>query len=94
MTYINPLASAFAQTGQVQRTMSGDKDRQIRRTQALRKNTAAAGEEVEHEVESTDAVILQQEEAHLDQKGKRKKRNPDDPEDTDEQADDGLDIRA
>src|SRR5205085_10393060 len=79
MSYINPLAGAYAQSGQVQRIATDDKDRQMRRAQVLRRNSAAPGDTFEHEVESSDAVILQSEEEHRDAQNKRKKRQPHDP---------------
>lgn len=94
MSYINPLAGAYAQSGQVHRTAAEDKDRQIRRAQASRKNAAAPGDTFEHEVESTDAVVLQSEEEHHDAQNKRKKRQRHDaPPEPGEDAS-SLDITA
>ena len=95
MTYINPLAGALAQSSQVQRLITDDKDRQIRRVQTLRRNSAASGDRVEHEVESTDAVILQSdEEEHADQQRKRKKRPPPLPNDAGGEEPGPLDLTA
>jgi hypothetical protein len=56
MTQINPLTGAIIQSTQVQPRQNADKDRQIRRTQNLGKNTALQGDRLEHEVESSDAL--------------------------------------
>jgi len=57
MTYFNPLSGALVPGTQVQRAAT-DKERQIARSQALRKNTAAEGDrvEVEHQVESAEEL--------------------------------------
>ena len=55
MTTFNPLTGSLVPAVPVQRTAT-DKDRQIARSQALQKNTAAEGERVEHQVESADAL--------------------------------------
>ena len=54
MTLFNPLSGSLVPATPAQR--AADKDRQIARSQALRKNTAAEGERVEHQVESTDEL--------------------------------------
>jgi hypothetical protein len=70
---IPPLAAAYAQSSQVQRALNDDKDRQLRRAEALRRNSATASDRPEHEVESSDAVILQTNED--ERKNGRKKRD-------------------
>ncbi len=55
MTYFNPLFGALVPGTGPQRPAL-DKDRQIARSQALRKNTAAEGERVEHQVESAEEL--------------------------------------
>jgi hypothetical protein len=54
MTFFNPLSGSLVPATPVQR--AADKDRQIARSQALRKNAAAEGEHVEHQVESADEL--------------------------------------
>ena len=56
MTFFNPLSGSLVPANPVQRAGASDKDRQIARSQALQKNTAAEGERVEHQVESADAL--------------------------------------
>jgi hypothetical protein len=55
MTFFNPLSGSLLPATPAQR--AAEKGRQIARSQALRKNTAAEGDrvDVEHEVESADA---------------------------------------
>ena len=56
MTFFNPLSGSLLPATPVQR--AAEKDRQIARSQALRKNTAAEGDrvEVEHQVESAEEL--------------------------------------
>jgi hypothetical protein len=53
---INPFSGYVAQGSQLERTQAADKARQVRRAQALSKNVAARDDELEHQVENTDAV--------------------------------------
>jgi len=55
MTYFNPLIAPVAQGPQAQRA-AADKERQIARSQALDKNSAAEEDRFEHTVESADAL--------------------------------------
>ena len=54
MTFFNPLSGSLIPATPAQR--AAEKGRQIARSQALRKNTAAEGDrvDIEHEVESAD----------------------------------------
>ena len=56
MTFFNPLSGSLVPATPAQR--AAEKDRQIARSQALRKNTAAEGDrvEVEHQVESAEEL--------------------------------------
>ena len=56
MTYFNPLSGSLLPATPAQR--AADKGRQIARTQALQKNTAAEGDrvDVEHQVESAEEL--------------------------------------
>lgn len=56
MTSINPFSGYVAQGTQVERAQATDKTRQIRHTQDLSKNVALRDDEMEHQVESSDAV--------------------------------------
>ena len=56
MSSINPFSGYVAQGGQVERAAATDKSRQIRRQQVLSKNVAVRDDELEHQVESSDAI--------------------------------------
>ena len=55
MTEFNPLAGAILSSAHTQRQLSLDKSRQ-RRRQVLEKDAAASDDQLEHQVESADAV--------------------------------------
>lgn len=57
MSSINPFSGYVAQGAQVERGQAADKTRQVRREQVLSKNVAARDDELEHQVESADAVV-------------------------------------
>lgn len=78
MAYIHPLAGAMAQSTQVQRIQSDDKDRQLRRAEALRRNSATPNDDNDHEVESPDEIVLQtqEDEHHNQQRRKRRQQKP------------------
>jgi hypothetical protein len=54
MTFFNPLSGSLVPATPAKR--AADKDRQIARSQALQKNTAAEGDRVEHSVESAEEL--------------------------------------
>ena len=56
MTQINPFTGAIIQGSQLPPRQIADKDRQIRRAQNLAKNSALQGDQLEHQVESADAL--------------------------------------
>jgi hypothetical protein len=56
MTYLNPLIAPIVQGPQAQRAAAADKERQIARTQALSKNSAAEGDRFERQVESAEGL--------------------------------------
>ena len=56
MTQINPFTGAMIQAGQVPTRQVAQKDRQLRRMQNLAKNSALQGDQLEHQVESSDAM--------------------------------------
>ena len=69
MSSINPFSGYVAQGGQVERAAATDKSRQIRRQQVLTKNIAVRDDELEHQVESSDAIAA----VHDDQ---QQQKNP------------------
>ncbi len=56
MTEINPLAGTILGSIQQQRVLGIEKTRQLRRSKVLERNVAAEDEQLEHEVESADAL--------------------------------------
>lgn len=56
MSSINPFAGYVAQSSQVERAQAADKSRQLRREQALAKNVAVRDDQLEHQVESSEAA--------------------------------------
>jgi len=62
MTDFNPLSGAVLGSTQAQHQIDIEKQRQLRRTQTLRKNVAANDDQLEHQVESSDQVPAVQDE--------------------------------
>lgn len=56
MSQINPFTGAIIQSTQVQQTKASSQDKHIRRVQNLSKNSGLTGDQLEHQVESTDAL--------------------------------------
>jgi hypothetical protein len=76
MDIINPLANTLLQSTQVQRQQSAEKQRQVRRTQALSKDVATRDDEMEHQVESSEELPpVQDEEPEHDQQKQRKQNS-------------------
>jgi hypothetical protein len=74
MSSINPFSGYLAQGSQVERTQAADKTRQIRRTQALSKDVAARDDQLEHQVESADALAEIHDEQNPQQQQKQQKQ--------------------
>jgi hypothetical protein len=62
MTQINPFTGSIVQAPQVQRTQAAEKDRQLRKVTDLSKNAALQGDQLQHEVESSEALTPAQDE--------------------------------
>jgi hypothetical protein len=56
VSQINAFTGAIIQSTQVQQTKSTAQDKHIRRVQNLGKNSGLTGDQLEHQVESTDAL--------------------------------------
>jgi len=56
MTDFNPLSGAILGSAEIQHQIGTEKQRQLRRAQAVQKNVAARSDEYEHEVESTEEL--------------------------------------
>ena len=94
MSQINPFTGSVLQAPQVQRSQATDRDRQLRRAADLSKNAALQGEQLQHEVESSEAIAP----AHEDHGKNPKQRKKPDPQqsaaDNDDAGDDHLDLTA
>jgi hypothetical protein len=94
VSQINPFTGAILQAPHVQRSQATDRDRQLRRATDLSKNAALAGEQLQHEVESSEAITP----AHEDQAKNPKQRKKPDPQQSapgnDDADNDHLDLTA
>jgi len=57
MSAINPFSGYVAQGAQIERVQATEKVSQVRRAQTLSKNVAIRDDELEHQVESADAIV-------------------------------------
>ena len=73
MTEINPFTGSILQSPIVQRQQAAEKDRQTRKAADAEKNDALAGDRLEHEVESSEALAEIHDEDSPDPR-KRKKQ--------------------
>jgi hypothetical protein len=92
MSQINPF-NWVAQAGQVHNTQSSAKEKQIRRAQNLAKNTALTGDQLEHQVESSDAVQKTSDHDPTLPEHRKKNRKPR-PDKTDPPDEPTLDLKA
>ena len=95
MSQINPFTGSILQAPHVQRSQAADRDRQLRRATDLSKNAALAGQQLQHEVESSEAITP----VHDDQSKNPQQRKKSKPHDTASQDDRGdgtehLDLTA
>ena len=82
MTSINPFSGFVAQAASVERTQAQEKSSQVRRSAELSKKLAARDDEMEHQVESADAVAAihdEQGSPQQDQPKHQKKEGEDEP---------------
>lgn len=95
MDIINPLAGSYAQSTQVQRQQSADKQRQVRRTQVVQKNVALQDDQLEHQVESSEELPpLHDEQPEHEQQKRRKRGGADTNADENEDDHPHLDLTA
>ena len=96
MSQINPFMGSILGTPQAQRQQAVEKDRQVRQVSDTRKDAALFGDELEHQVESSEELSP----IHEDQSHERRFKKPkhhDAKEDKTESDDDGqshLDLTA
>jgi hypothetical protein len=95
MTSINPFSGYVAQGAQVERAQAGDKSREVRRTQALSSDVARRDDELEHQVESADAIVsIHDEQPSQQQQQPRKDRPKSGQGDEDDQTPSHIDVTA
>jgi hypothetical protein len=92
MSSINPFSGYVAQGGQVERAAATDKSRQIRRQQVLSKNIAVRDDELEHQVESSDAIAAVKDDQQ--QNSPQQQQRKDQPKDDEAEEPPRLDISA
>src|SRR4051794_27809499 len=78
MSQINPFTGSILQAPQVQRQQSAEKDRQVRRSQDLAKNSALPGDQFEHQVESSEELTPIQGDQKQQREFKRQQSKKDD----------------
>ena len=93
MTSINPFSGYVAQGSQVERLQAADKARQVRREQTLSKNVAAQDDQLEHQVESADAIVSIHDDGQH-QNPRQQQRRQDQPEPDDGDPPPHIDITA
>ena len=96
MSQINALTGAIAQGTQIKQTQSASRDRQIRRTQNLGKNSALTGDELEHQVESSDALhgINDRNDSYQPQKRRQGKNKSSSPKTSGGDSEEHIDVKA
>ena len=79
MSQINPFTGAIIQSTQVQQAKSTSKEKHIRRVQNLSKNSGLAGDDLEHQVESSDALHPSSDrDSYQPQRQRQQKQQPSD----------------
>ena len=77
-------------------TQSASRDRQIRRTQNLGKNSALSGDQLEHQVESSDALhgINDRNDSYQPQKRQQSKKKAAQPKPDGSDGTEHIDLKA
>jgi hypothetical protein len=76
MSSINPFSGYVAQGTQIERAQAADKSREARRTAAASQSVTRRDDELEHQVESADAVAGVQDDQQQHQQPKREQQQP------------------
>jgi hypothetical protein len=96
MSQINPFVGSILQSTQAQRQQATERDRQVRRARDTAKDSALTGDQLEHQVESSEELAPIHEEEKQERRFKRPSHQPD-PQDKDEAPPDDkprLDLTA
>lgn len=95
MTEINPFTGSIVQAPQVQRSQAAEKDRQLRKIHDLASNAAMAGDQLQHEVESSEALTpVQDQHPRKPPKRERRRSRRQQPSHDTDTGDSHLDITA
>jgi hypothetical protein len=95
MTFLNPLTGSIAQSTQVQRQQSVDKDQQLRRVQEQSRNSAARNDQFEHSVESPEELTpLNDKQPQSDQRRRKQTKHHPDIRDDENDENPRLDLTA
>ena len=94
VSQINPFTGSILQAPHVQRTQASDRDRQLRRVTDLSKNAALQGEQLQHEVESSEAVTPAHDDEAKNAKQRKKSPRKRQGADQDDAGDAHLDVTA
>jgi hypothetical protein len=81
---INPFSGYVAQGTQVERLQAAEKSRQVRREQTLSKNVAAQDDQLEHQVESADAIVSIHDDHQQQNPRQQHRRTPQKPDEGEE----------
>jgi hypothetical protein len=76
MSQINPFSGYLAGASHVQRQQAAEKDRLLRRAHELTKNIALQGDQLEHQVESSEQISPVREHRDEDPTNQRRKDTP------------------
>jgi hypothetical protein len=90
MSSINPFSGYVAQGTQIERTEAADKKREARRTQEASQSVTRRDDELEHQVESADAVAGVHDEQQQPSGNPQQQQKKDD----DEEEQGRLDVTA
>ena len=93
MSQINPFIGSILQSTTVQRTQSAEKNAHVQRAQNRAKDSAASGDQFEHQVESSDALVSIHDEDPQHPQQRKPKYPPKKPSSTSSSNDDDDDER-
>jgi hypothetical protein len=96
MSQINPFMGSILGTPGVQRQQSVEKDRQVRRASDAEKDAALSGDELEHQVESSEELSPIHEDQHHERRFKKPRHHETQNNESDLDDDDQshLDLTA
>ncbi len=94
MSQINPFTGSIVQAPQVQRAQAAEKDRQLRKLNDLAKNAALQDDQLQREVESSQAVTPISDSPPQKRQNRRAPARPKRREADSEAGDSGIDLTA